>query len=83
MLTLNDVSLGFSWHPNTNHVDFWKVHVPFKRMKVEEIFSLSSLTIYFVRVWVNLKVQTVFVPILMAHCSGSSRRRTTRCARPL
>ena len=68
MLTLNDVSLGLLWHLNTNFINFWKVNIPFKGRKSEEIFSLSFLTIYFVGVWVNLKVQTVFfVPILMAH----------------
>ncbi len=46
---------------NTNHVDFEKENVPFKGMKAEEIFSLSFHAICFVRVWVNLKVQTVFL----------------------
>ncbi len=61
MLTLNDMSLEFSWHLNTNHRDFWKVNVQFKGMKAEEMFCLSFLAICFVSIWVNLKVQTVFL----------------------
>lgn len=43
MLTLNNASQGFSSDLNTNHVNFWKVHVLFKTMKAEDILPLSFL----------------------------------------